>query len=175
MNFNFENLDEEIRTLMRAEVKADIENNTLYFSKRFNENGRRLYPQLLLESIENGNEETLALALDVNKCFKEKESRLKNEKSIQATVPESANHLFVEGEFNRFYMRAIALKAIKLGRNLLIYRARESNKPRVESENLIGKKISAAILLDDLRKNIAPDKDSLLPTGVNSGISVKIL
>ena len=54
MKFNFENLDQKTRDLMISEIKIDIDNNQLYISKRFNENGNRLYVDILLDSVRNG-------------------------------------------------------------------------------------------------------------------------
>ena len=42
MKFNFENLNLLTRQKMLEEVNRDIENNNLYMSKRFNENGINL-------------------------------------------------------------------------------------------------------------------------------------
>lgn len=79
-----------------------------------------------------------------------------------------------DSEFNRFYIRGLALRAINSGETLTIYRARHSDNPRQESEAMIGKRIEAHKLLMDLRNNIGTDTAFGLPPGPNSGLSVKL-
>lgn len=174
MKFNFENLDEQTRDLMALEIKTDIDSNQLYFSKRFNENGHQLYAELLFDIVSNGDEETLATALKVNNCFADKEPRNSKNGITYAKVPETANQTLADSEFNRFYMRGLALRAISSGQTLTIYRARHSDNPRAESEAMIGKQVDAQNLLSDLRNNIGTDTALGLPPGPNSGLSVKL-
>ncbi len=174
MKFNFVNFDDQTRKLMLDEVDYDINNHQLYFSKRFNDNGIRYYPDLLKKSITNGDEQSLAIALKANDCFKEQEERRTKSGVTMAKVPETANQTLAESEFNRFYIRALCIRAINSGQLLKIYRARHSDNPRSESELMIGKTIDAEKLLTDLRTNIGVDTALGLPPGPNSGLTVKI-
>lgn len=175
MKFNFENLDEQTRQLMSDESKADIAKEQLYMSKRFNENGLQLYPQLLQQAVANGDEQTLASALKANNCFFDKEQRKTKTGITYAKVPENAHQVFSESEFNRFYIRALCVRAIESGQQLQIYRARHSDNPRPESEMMIGRKIDPGKLLVDLRTNIGVDTAFGLPPGPNSGMSIKLI
>lgn len=174
MKFNFENLDQQTRDSMLAEIQFDIDNEKLYYSNRLSENGKKLYPQLLVDSVTNGNEETLALALKNNNCFVDKESRNGKNGITYAKVPETANQTLAEGEFNRFYIRGIAMRAINSGQTLTVYRAKYSENPRQESEIMIGQKVDATKLLEDLRTTNFVDRALGLPPGPNSGLSVKL-
>lgn len=174
MKFNFENLDEQTRELMASEIKSDIERDRLYFSKRFNGNGHRIYVELLLDAVNGGDEETLATSLKSNNCFADKEARNGKNGITYAKVPETANQTLADSEFNRFYIRGLALRAISSGQSLTIYRARQSDNPRQESEAMIGKQIDAHKLLTDLQDNIGTDTALGLPPGPNSGLSVKL-
>jgi len=174
MKFNFENLNNQTRQLMIEEIKSDIDNGRLYFSKRFNDTGHQIYPQLLIDSVNKGDEQTLAAALKSNNCFASKEDRKTKNEITQVNVPENANHVLAESEFNRFYIRAIAMTAIQSGRSLQVYRARHSDKPRAESEMIIGKNVDASKLLSDLRNNVGVDTALGLPLGPNSGLTVKL-
>lgn len=174
MKFNFENLDDQTRELMISEIESDINEEKLYLSKRFNVNGNKLYPELLLEAVKSGNEESLALALKQNNCFAEKEARNGKNGITYAKIPETANQTLAESEFNRFYIRGLALRAINNGENLTVYRARHSENPRKESEIIIGKQVSPEKILNDLRTNIGVDTSLGLPPGPNSGLSVKL-
>src|SRR5688572_20416490 len=130
MAFNFHDLTVDVRELMIDEVKLDINKNSLYPSKRFNETGCRKYPDLLSNHVKNGNEISLLTDLQVNYCFKEKEERKTAKGISMVNVPITAPQTFAEGEFNRFYLRGICLKAIKEGKVIEIYRARFSENPR---------------------------------------------
>lgn len=163
MKFKFENLDNKTRELMILEINLDINKGELYLSKRFNENGNKLYAQLLLLAASSGDEESLAISLKQNNCFAEKEARNSKNGISYVKIPETANRTLAESEFNRFYIRGLALKALASGQTLTIYRARYSENPRIESEMIIGKQISADKLLIDLRTSIGVDTALGLP------------
>jgi len=174
MKFNFENLNEITRELMISEINSDNEKERLYFSKRFNENGHKIYLSMLLDAVISGDEETLAISLKTNNCFAEKEARSGKNGITYVKIPETANRTLAENEFNRFYIRSLALQAITSGQTLTIYRARHSDNPRHESQIMIGVKILPDKLLTDLRNNIGVDTALGLPAGPNSGLSVKL-
>jgi hypothetical protein len=172
MEFNFKNLDDQTRSLMLKESDLDLTKGVLYHSKRFSENGKKLYPQLLKEAILSGNQETLAHNLKNLDCFLESEQRKTKTGFITAKVPENASETFSESEFNRFYIRALCLRAMETEQLVKVYRAKFSEHPRPESEAMIGKIIDPAKLLEDLRTNIGVDTALGLPAGPNSGLSV---
>ena len=80
-----------------------------------------------------------------------------------------------ESEFNRFYIRGLARRAIEEGiPEVVIYRAKPVQTPRPESEALIESTLSPEELLEDLRSH--PDEPPALgvPSGPNSGLSVRL-
>ena len=80
-----------------------------------------------------------------------------------------------EGEFNRFYIRALSLHSIESDvPDLLVYRAKHVESPRRESQMRIGSLLPAIALLNDLRLNTSVDTALGVPAGPNSGLSVKI-
>jgi hypothetical protein len=90
-------------------------------------------------------------------------------------VPATAPETLAEGEFNRFYIRGLCVRALAEGiTELVIYRAKQVENPRSESTAKIGLKISAQALLTDLRANPGVDTALGLPPGPNSGLSVKL-
>ncbi len=147
MAFNFKNLDDQTRLLMLKESESDLAKGVLYLSKRFSENGKRLYPELLKEAITSGDQETLAIKLKNLDCFLESEERKTKNGIVMAKVPENANETFSESEFNRFYIRALCLRAIETRQLIKVYRARFSENPRPESEAMIGKIIDQQTFL----------------------------
>ena len=168
--FDFLDLDQETRQLMLEELELDLERNSLYPSKRFNAVGIAIYPDILRAAITSGTESTLASELRASDAFAEFE--LRKGKPVKVAV--TAATTFAEGEFNRYYCRAICRKAVARGNNSVeIYRARESASPRSSSQELLGQHLPATTLLDDLRTNPGVDTALGLPPGPNSGLSVK--
>jgi hypothetical protein len=176
MALNLVNLDdEEIRILMLKEVEEDEIQGKTYFSPRLKEDCTELYLKLLKDSIKQGNDESLATEILQSKCLKSAMPR-KNPSGIItiAKTPSDAHFTLAEGEFNRYYLRALCLKAIENKDTIEVYRAKAVQSPRNESEALIGKIIDANTLLADLRINIGVDTALGLPSGPNSGLSGRI-
>ena len=172
MSFNFLDLNNNVRNAMLEEVSADISNNNLYYSKRFNQHGIDSYQDILIESIKSGNEQTLANTIGKENMFNA--SSVDKNGRVSRT-PINAHETLAEGEFNRFYIRALACIAIKENKNLEVYRAKEVSNARSESIQKIGIIVNPSDLLTDLRKNIGIDTFLGLPGGVNSGLSVKLV
>ena len=81
-----------------------------------------------------------------------------------------ASRLLAEGEFNRFYMRALCLRAIEEGRTLEVYRAKPPEIPRAGLEGFVGRAVEPEELLGRLREG--GWSSPLLKPG--AGLSVKI-
>ena len=168
---NFQNLDPITRKIMLDEMTGDLHAGNLYFSNRLNDHGRVLYPVLLKEAIISGDASMLAARIRVEGCLKAMERRGKG----IAQIPYNAHETLAEGEFNRYYIRALCRRAIEENRVLVVYRAKEVMSPRIESEMRIGRTIEAAILLNDLRNHIGVETALGIPAGPCSGLSVKFL
>jgi hypothetical protein len=92
-----------------------------------------------------------------------------------AAVPVNAAETMAEGEFNRFYIRALCQRAIDSGiPSLIVYRAKQVQNPRPQSITLEGTSIGARLVLDDLRAHPGVDTALGLPPGPNSGLSVRL-
>ena len=175
MQFNFKDLDQNTRELMDDEVDYDIQNGRLYIGKRLNDFGKSNYPKLLKKAIKDGNEYSLANDLKNHNCIKIKEERNTKNGITLVNVASNANETLAEGEFNRFYIRALCLKVMKDNAGVLeIYRAKPVSNPRPESQIKIGETVNPEKLLNDLRANIGINTILGLPQGPNSGLSVRI-
>ncbi len=177
MSLYFENLDDRTRQLMLAEVEYDISHNQLHISPFLSGQGQRDYVSLLREAIQNGNDETLAQNLREHRRILRTLPR-RNPKggySIAAT-PENAAQVLAESEFNRYYIRALARRAIEDGIDeLVIYRAKPVANPRPESEARIETSLPPEDLLEDLRAHPGDEPPALgVPSGPNSGLSVRL-
>lgn len=169
MSFDFLELDDDIRAKMEDEINLDIRKGNLYLSKRFTEQGDRDYPDLLIEAVRNHDEVWLTRQLDRDGRIAEYEMTVTGRKK----VPYTAAQTMAEGEFNRFYARAVCLAAIDENRQVEVYRAQEVANARSASVQAIGKKLNPEDVLADLRTNIGIDTHLGLPPGPNSGLSIK--
>jgi len=176
MSLYYSNLDERTRGLMLEEMDYDIANNQLHISPFLSGQGQRDYPNLLREAIQSGDDETLAKDLRAHRRINRTLPRRKPEGGYMvAAAPVNAARILAESEFNRFYIRALARRAIEDGiKELVVYRAKQVRNPRPESEALIETTLSPEALLGDLRAH--PDQPPSLgvPSGPNSGLSVRL-
>lgn len=172
------NLDTTTRFYMLDEVMLDGKQNRIYLSPRLNEYGRLRYPELLMQNIQNEQGSALTLALDLEEmCLKPCEIRVSAKGDIiPAAVPGNAAETLAEGEFNRYYIRALCRRVLEHtpGR-LRVYRARYSRHPRMETEEKIGMYVEPIMLLADLRNSIGLETCLGIPAGPNSGLSVEIV
>ena len=177
MALYYYNLDERTRQLMLEEMEYDIAHNQLHISPFLSGQGQRDYPNLLREAIQSGSDESLAESLRAHRRIVKalpRRNKLKGGYGI-AAVPRNAADIIAEGEFNRFYIRALARRATEDGiPELVVYRAKKALQPRAESETLVETALPAQDLLDDLRSH--PDQPPTLgvPSGPNSGLSVRL-
>ena len=175
MALRLQNLDEETRQIMLSEIDADIASGSLYVSPRLSARGAAEYPNLMKTAAHGGTDTTLALALARPGVLNEFEPRRTKNGVSQVKVPVTAHETLSEGEFNRFYIRALCARAIEAGRaEVTVYRAKEVMNARAESVAKIGARVSAQQLLDDLRANPGVDTALGLPAGPNSGLSVHL-
>ena len=177
MALYFENLDDRTRQLMLDEMEYDIARNELHISPFLSGQGQRDYQNLLGEALQSGTDETLAQHLREHRRLLRTLPRRNPSGgySIAATA-ENAAEVLAESEFNRYYIRALARRAIEDGvQELVIYRAKPVQNPRPESEARIETALSPQELLEDLRAHPGDERPTLgVPSGPNSGLSVRL-
>ena len=79
-----------------------------------------------------------------------------------------------EGEFNHYYVRGLCVRVIEENMDeVKVYQGKEVSRPRPESQEKIGKKLSAKVLLEDLRESVGVDTVLGLPAGPNSGLTIR--
>lgn len=167
--FTFLDLQEDVRQLMLSEIEHDHKHEKFYISERLNEQGRASYKTYLVNAVTGGDEATLENMLDILTHFNEYD----HSKGKPQKMPSNASTLLCQSEFNRYYIRAICLKAINSNSEKVeIYRARVSSWSRPESEQKIGTFLIPKDLLEDLRASVGKEP-KLLPE-INSGLCVKI-
>ena len=177
MALYFENLDDRTRQLMMDEMEYDIAHNQLHISPFLSGQGQRDYQNLLREALQSGTDESLAQHLREHRRLLRTLPRRNPSGgySIAATA-ENAAEVLAESEFNRYYIRALARRAIEDGvQELVIYRAKPVRNPRPESEARVEPALSPQALLEDLRAHPGDERPTLgVPSGPNSGLSVRL-
>lgn len=175
MPFAFENLDERTRRLMLDEVDRDLVEGSLYESPRLTTVGAANWGTLFRAACEVGNDASLTSALGApgGMYISAREANPKSPTGGDKAVPYNAAMTMAEGEFNRFYIRAMCVRALEDGFELQIYRARTSENPDPESEAKIGQCPDSAALLADLRSHQGVATALGLPPHPNSGLSVR--
>ncbi len=155
---------------MVDEMEADRAPGKLYLSKRLNPSGLANFAALLQQAAQAYDEDWLASTLR-NGYLETHEPG--HSRSGVKKVPVNASETLAEDQFNRYYMRALCVRALADGiRHVAVYRAKQVANPRPESQARIGQLVDAQALLSELRTNTFADTALGLPPGPNSGLSV---
>lgn len=177
MPLNYIDLDDTTKRFMLEEIEFDKENNSFYLSNYLTVQGKAAWPSLLEEASQHDDgwleQEILNRGLLATYYPRRKP---KSAEMTQAKVPHSAAQTLAEGEFNRLYARGLSSRAKAEGIEFVeAYRARHSENPRPESQAIIGKKFRPEDILEDLRNNPGVDTALGVPSGPNSGITIKLV
>lgn len=175
MPLQYENLDPTTRRYALAELDQDLATGAFHASERLRPSAVDEYQHLLHEALRYYDD--LWLEERVSDLLVDFETRrTKSGGQTTAKIPEMATRMLAEGDFNRYYMRAVCLRAIDEGRQVVeVYRARLSLEPRPESAELEGRRLSAQAVLDQLR-GLTSDEPAAAPLGrPNSGLSVRLV
>lgn len=175
MALNFENLDARTRELMLSEIDRDVADpQGLYQSAVLTAAGLGSWEALLRQACETGNDSSLAVALgDPGGSYIMARRPDPSTRTGDRKVSSIAATTLAEGEFNRYYMRALCLRAIQEELELEIYRARFSAEPELKSEAMIGTSPDPESFLADLRSHQGREPALGLPHP-NSGLSVRL-
>ena len=172
--FQLENLSSTIRSMMMTEVESDQTVLSEYYGRRLTSKGIADWQILFRNAVVSGNPESLAYDLRSNNRLKNQESRTTGGQTTFVDVPWNAADILAQGEFNRYYIRAVCQFAVNNNLPYVeVYRARDSENPRVESERMIGNRIDPKILLDDIKTHPGAETNLGIPL-VNSGLSVRL-
>jgi hypothetical protein len=131
-------LNDTTRAAMIDEVEADIDAGTLFLSHRLNGRGMRRWADVLLDAVRDGNPESLASCIRAEGLLVDHETSHRNGQVYEKKVPINAPETLSEGEFIRFYMRAVCVQALSLATKVRVYRAKQVTNPRRDSEAKIG-------------------------------------
>ena len=149
MGIHYENLDEVTRQFMLQESKLGGH----YISPRLTEAGKQAWQSLLEGGIKNHDDDWVAREILACGHMQSQEQYTRNgiTRTRSINIPHAALQL-AEGEFNRYYLRGLCVRAKCEGKDfLIVYRGKAVSQPRAESEQKIGTPVSVDILLETLR------------------------
>ena len=175
MPLKYDNLDPTTRRYALEELERDVERGTVIASSRLRPGTEQRYQELLRDALKYYDDQWLEER--VTELLEATERRTtKSGAQTRVKMPENAARMLAEGDFNRYYMRGVAARAIDEGRQVVeVYRARLSLEPRPESAELEGERLSARAALDWLR-GLQSDDPAVTPLGrPNSGLSVRLV
>ena len=173
MALHLSDLDDRTRRSMLDELAADVAERHLYLSPYLTTTGRAAYRGALRAALRAGNEESLAVEL-------RRPGRLGAPDGwkpggligkYSATVPDA----LAEAEFHRFYVRGLCRRTLaEGGRTLIIYRAKPGSPSRANPDSMVGVRIDAASLLEDLQTTSGRAPPRILPGCPSPGMSVRL-
>lgn len=174
MGIHYENLDEATRDYMLKESQLGGH----YISPRLTENGQRFWQSLLEEGIKSHNDDWIAQEILAHEYMRSHEQYIRNGVARERNINKAhAAQQLAEGEFNRYYLRGLCLRAKAEHKDfLVVYRGKLVSQPRPESDQKIGTMVSIDVLLENLRTNDFVTIEDVIgiPGGPNSGLTCRI-
>lgn len=145
MGLHYANLDNQTRLFMLQEIATGGH----YLSPRLNSGGQGAWPALMEEAANRHIDDWIARQLlDRRYLCREERFVRKGSAFFRKINQPQAAQMLAEGEFNRYYLRGLCLRAQAAGRShLLIYRGKAVASPRPESEAKIGSLIALPTFL----------------------------
>ena len=171
--FYFPNLDETTRLNMITELERDCKQGLFYEPVSMQKAYIPIYKTLLLKTFASGSVEMLQNSL-LQSFFREKD--LNGRKT-----PTNIAQVVAFSDFNRYYSRAILIRALDEGKSVSIYRAKTSQNERKESNAILFRSYSSKSTLEQFLKTMRDYRllfsknskvDFMKP---NSGLSLRLL
>lgn len=134
-----------------------LDGQRVYVGKRLNERGERTYLDALSDSLKTGTPSTLQDLLEPvpGDLWIESIIAINGRTS---TTPYTAPATLAEGEFNRYYMRAICLRALAEGDGqVTVRRGKAVSNPRSDPSVKVKERdvLDANAVLEDIRRHLA--------------------
>lgn len=170
MAMRYQNLDDQTRVYMLAEYDRDSDDGRLYVCKRLKDAGRRHFPELLRQALEQHDDGWLARQL--------RELLLSTANpgtGVPGVGPQIAEGI-AEAEFNRYYMRGLCARAIAEGvAEVQVYRAKVVATRNAQTLERIGQSLSPDTVLAEFRSAHETDPALASPFGDATGLSMRFV
>lgn len=170
--YYFPNLDDTTRLIMITELEMDLKNGLFYVPKSIKPDFVCAYKRILKANFEKGDVSSLRRDLIPN-FFKTRDINGKK-------IPSNIRDMVAFSEFNRYYARAVLVRAIDENKTVTIYRARKSVNEREESKQSIHKNYFTKRTLEQMLavlrdyRVLFSGKVDIGFMQVNSGLSLKL-
>ncbi len=176
MSYKYEDLVEETRKLMVAELEADIASKSLHVNEWVQDEHHDTYIELLKSALQSGTEFDLEQEVRSKGILKERYTWHRPDgRTATVKVPEMAAKNLACGDFNRFYMRAICLKAkSQKQKEATVYRAMKTEHHMLESNSKVGNPVEVDELMKSLKRGESLESYLRLPPGPISGLTIKV-
>lgn len=177
MELVFPNLGDDPRTrlFMLEELDRDLPQKEVYRSARLTEAGWRAWPGLLREALERYEPRWLELQSQQAGYWLSHETSRRGGTEYRKAVPFDAAQTLAEGQFVRYYLRAVGRRAMDDGHGLKVVRLKQVRQPRSRSAELLDTHVDPGLLLESLRQDQGIDPFLGIPPGPNSGLGVVIV
>jgi len=160
---------------MLAEFDADVAAGTLYRSPQLTDDGQRDYERLFRAALEEGTASSLASELTRLGSVRPHGRWQYAKEPVAVDAPLAASSLLAEREFHRFYLRGLCRRALDEGvQTLVIYRAKPATPGRAAADGMVGIRITAGSLLEDLRGVFDAWPPNGLPQCRDPGLSARL-
>jgi len=175
MPLHYENLDPQTRRYALSELERDIENGSFHVSERLRPESAIEYRKLLHEAIRYYDDRWLEDRVE-DLVLETEPRRTRTGVETMVKVPSMAARMLAEGDFNRYYMRGLSLRAIDEQLGVVeVYRARLSLEARPESAELEGHRVAPEEVLAWLRGEQSEDENARRLGRHNSGLSIRLV
>lgn len=169
--YHFPDLDEQTRLNMLSELEFDILTGLFYEPVSMTASGMMSYKRLLKECFEKSTPETLQQKL-TSSFFRETDRNGRK-------IPSNFREMVAFSDFNRYYVRALLLRALSEDKKLCVYRAKQVMHERKQSQLAVNKvyfdkrQIGQMLeLFRNYRKLFSSKHELLQP---NSGLSLRFV
>jgi hypothetical protein len=175
VSLDLANLDSCTRRFMLAELESDLATGTLYRSPQLSEQGQLQYYHLLRAAVTSGTEASFAEALySLHAVLPPGRWQHAREIGPEEALAAATARL-AEREFHRFYIRGLCRRALEQGvQTLEIYRAKPAESGRAPSDAMVGIRVTASSLLEDLSGVFNSWPPHGLPQCRDPGLSVRL-
>ena len=168
----FPNLDSKTRELMKHELEMDLADGLFFYPQSLSQYRPEEYVRLMIDTMERGTAETLQFGV---KPLLVMQNSLNGRKT-----PRNAAEMVGFSEWNRYYARAMVVRALEENKGLTVYRAKQVMHERDDSKYLLQHVYAGEVVLKrmlsilrDYRKVF--DESNPIPfLRPNSGLSVRL-
>lgn len=159
MPMNYEELDQKTRQYMLDEFEAERKDASPYRSKALSRKGLAVFPELMRQAIQSGNEQTLFEALNDPEYWEPSEEYVRDgvSRTRRRNIRQSSERLALT-EFSTWYVRGLARRLLEEGvEKCQVYRGAQPKWEPAECAQHEGLIVSVQAVYDGHRAQYWPE------------------